>query len=328
MSHLSILAQQTAPLATAPNWSAVWGVAVLFLVGLIAFSYGTRAGIIARATTKEAVRQPLFFLLLFIAAVVLVVNTFMPFFTLGDDIRELKNCGLATLLISGLLLAVWTAGTSITNEIDGKTAMTLLSKPINRRQFIVGKYVGIIQAVVWLFLPLTLLLSFFIFYKVGYDQKEYALEISPWFEWVEVAGGTQLPLPHSERLEAISQILPGIILSFFQVAVLGAISVAVATRLPMVVNLVVCFAVFVIGNLTPMMVAQADTLIQNEFVAFVARLIATALPSLESFNIYAALARGGSVPPAYLGVSLLYGIAYVAATILVAFILFEDRDLA
>ena len=69
-------------------------------------------------------------------------------------------------------------------------------------------------------------------------------------------------------------------------------------------------------------------MIQNEFVTFVARLIATVLPSLESFNIYAALARGGAVPPSYLGISLLYGAAYASATILVAFILFEDRDLA
>ncbi|MEZ6128518.1 MAG: ABC transporter permease [Planctomycetaceae bacterium] len=328
MNLIALFAQQDV-LADAPNWSIAWLVALGLLLALIAFSYGTRAGIIARATTKEAIRQPLFFLLLLISAAVLVVNTFMPFFTFGDDIRVLKNCGLATLLISGMLLAVWTAGTSITNEIDGKTAMTLLSKPINRRQFIVGKYVGILQAVLWLFLPLVLILGFFIFYKVGYDQKESsAPEVSPWFEWITVAGGNEFPLPHPERLSAISEVLPGVALAFFQVAVLAAISVAVATRLPMVVNLVICFAVFVVGNLTPMMVTQGKTVIQNEFVTFVARLIATVLPSLESFDVYAALATGHPVPPAYLGYALCYGIAYASATILLAFILFEDRDLA
>ena len=146
---------------------------------------------------------------------------------------------------------VWTAGTSITNEIDGKTAMTLLSKPINRRQFIVGKYVGIVQAVIWLFVPLTMLLSFFILYKLGYDQRESSETVSPWFEWVQLAGSVQIPLPHEDRMAAVPQVLPGIVLSFLQVCVLAGISVAVATRLPMVVNLVVCFAVFVVGNLTP-----------------------------------------------------------------------------
>lgn len=325
MNNILVFAQAaTEP----PSWTSTWVVALLLFFALIAFSYGTRAGIIARATTKEAIRQPLFFLLLLLSAVVLVVNTFMPFFTLEDDVKMLKECGLATLLISGVLLGVWTAGTSITNEIEGKTAMTLLSKPINRRQFILGKYIGIIQGVLWLFVPLTLIFSFVIFYKVGYDQREMSKEITAWFQTQQIIGGIELPLPHPERLAVVTQILPGVVLSFFQVCVLTAISVAVATRLPMVVNLVVCFAVFVVGNLTPMMVSQGKTVIQNEVVTFIARLIATILPSLESFNIYAAVATGRSVPPAYLGTSLLYGTAYATAMILVAFILFEDRDLA
>mgnify|MGYP002634032600 CR=1 FL=1 len=325
MNNIFVFAQAA---AEQPSWASTWVVALLLFFALIAFSYGTRAGIIARATTKEAIRQPLFFLLLTISAVVLVVNTFMPFFTLEDDVKMLKECGLATLLISGVLLGVWTAGTSITNEIEGKTAMTLLSKPINRRQFILGKYIGIIQGVLWLFVPLTLIFGFVIFYKVGYDQREMSKEITAWFQTQQIIGGIELPLPHPARFAVVTQILPGVVLSFFQVCVLTAISVAVATRLPMVVNLVVCFAVFVVGNLTPMMVSQGKTVIQNEVVTFIARLIATILPSLEAFNIYAAVATGRSVPPAYLGTSLLYGAAYAAAMILVAFVLFEDRDLA
>jgi ABC-type transport system involved in multi-copper enzyme maturation permease subunit len=325
MNNILVFAQAA---TDSPSWTSTWVVALLLFFALIAFSYGTRAGIIARATTKEAIRQPLFFLLLLVSAVVLVVNTFMPFFTLEDDVKMLKECGLATLLISGVLLGVWTAGTSITNEIDGKTAMTLLSKPINRRQFILGKYIGIIQGVLWLFLPLTLIFCFVIFYKIGYDQREMSKEITSWFQTQQIVGGFNIPLPHPERFAVVAQILPGVVLSFFQVCVLTAISVAVATRLPMVVNLVVCFAVFVVGNLTPMMVAQSKTVIQNEVVTFIARLIATMLPSLEAFNIYAAVATGQSVPPSYLGTSLLYGAAYAAAMILVAFVLFEDRDLA
>ncbi len=325
MNHLNILAQQAVP--TDINWTPAWIVTLLLFFGLIGFSYGTRSGIIARATTKEAVRQPLFFLLLAISGFILLVNTFIPFFTLGSDVKMLKECGLATLLISGALLAVWTAGTSITNEIEGKTAMTLLSKPINRRQFILGKYFGILQGVLWLLVPLTAFFALLIFYKVGHDQKEAAETISPFWEYTRVLG-TSIPLPHPDRLSVVSQVLPGIALVFFEVAVLGAISVAIATRLPMVVNLVTCFAIFVIGNLTPMMVSQSERVIQNEAVTFVARLIATALPSLDAFNISAAIATETQVVPSYPGMALVYCAAYVTATLLFAFILFEDRDLA
>ncbi|MEZ6059989.1 MAG: ABC transporter permease subunit [Planctomycetaceae bacterium] len=326
MNHLLLVAQQN--VASVADWRPAWVVALLLFFSLVGFAYGTRAGIIARATTKEAIRQPLFVLLLLISATVLLVNTFMPFFTLEDDVKMLKECGLATLLIAGALLAVWTAGTSITSEIEGKTAMTLLSKPINRRQFVLGKYIGIIQGVLWLFAPLALLFTLLVYYKVGYDQREMSQEIAPLFEWAKTSSGFEYPWPESYRLSVVTQVLPGIVLTLFQVSVLAAISVAIATRLPMVVNLVACFAVFVIGNLTPMMVSQGDRVIKNEAVTFTARLIATILPSLESFNISAAIATGRAVQPSYLGYTLLYGVAYSAAIILVAFILFEDRDLA
>lgn len=66
----------------------------------------------------------------------------------------------------------------------------------------------------------------------------------------------------------VGQILPGIALAFLQVCVLGAIAVTVATRLPMVMNLVICFAVFVIGNLTEVMVNRSVAGDANESVTF------------------------------------------------------------
>ena len=83
------------------------------MAALIAFLYSTRAGIIARATAKEALRQPVFSLLLVVSLMMLVLNTFVPFFSLGDDVKMLEICGLATILISGMLLAIWTSSMSI-----------------------------------------------------------------------------------------------------------------------------------------------------------------------------------------------------------------------
>ncbi len=292
------------------NWTATAIVAACCLLALGAFDFLTKAGIIARATTKEAVRQPVFWLCFGLAVVLLVVNTFLPFFSLGDDVKMLKDCGLATLLISSLLISVWTASTSVADEIEGKTAMTLLSKPVNRRQFILGKYIGIVQAVLWYMLPLSLMFLALIYYKVGYDAREL--------------GGD--PPTADDRWNAMVQVVPGLLLMFMEVAVLAAVSVAISTRLPMVVNLTTCLAVFVVGHLTSVLVESSA--IKNEFVAFMARLIATVFPSLDSFNINAAVATNKIPPPEYLGQAGLYCLCYCAASILMAFILFEDRDLA
>jgi len=292
------------------DWLPSIAVGVLLILGLITFTYTTKVGIIARATTKEAVRQPIFLLCMALAIVSLALNYVLPYFSLGEDVKMLKDCGMATILITGLLIAVWTASTSVADEIDGKTAMTLLSKPINRRQFVLGKYVGILQTILWYMLPVVTVFLVLIYFKVGYDAKE---------------GSKDAPL-HAERIQEVYQVLPGVVLMMMEIAVMSAISVAISTRLPMVVNLTSCFAIFVVGHLTGLLV-QAGVL-KLEYVQFMARLIATALPSLDLFNISAAVATGDVVPPIYLGYSAIYCACYCGAAILMAFILFEDRDLA
>lgn len=305
-------AENAAPMVIETKWLVTIAVGVLLFGGMFLFIYTTRAGIIARAATKEAVRQPVFVLLMVIALIILVVNTFLPFFSLGEDIKMLKDCGLATILICGMLLAIWTSSTSIADEIEGKTAMTLLSKPINRRQFIVGKYFGILQVLILLLIPLIVCFLLLIYYKVGYDARESSKEAPE----------------HAERMAAVLQILPGLVLIFLEIAVLTAVSVAISTRAPMIFNMVTCFTIFVIGHLTPVLVQTDAANPQLEYVQFTAQLIATILPSLEVFNTQAAVATGIIVPPVYLGYAALYCAVYCTMAILLAFILFEDRDLA
>ena len=310
----------------ASQWWMTAGVVGALFAALIIFCYTTRSGVIARATTKEAVRQPVFLLMLGIGMVVLVLNTFLPFFSLGEDVKMQKDCGLATILITGLLLAIWTASTSIAAEIEGKTAMTLLSKPVNRRQFIVGKYMGIVNAILMLWVPLSMALLFLICYKVGYDAKESSEPIPDWFEWVTVGGlSFELPTLTAPRWDSSVHIIPGLLLILLETIVLASVSVAISTRAPMIVNMTTCFTIFVVGHLTPMLV-KANVL-KLEFVQFMAQLIAAVLPALEVFNMQGAVATGTVVPPIYLGEVTIYSAAYCGAAILLAFILFEDRDL-
>jgi ABC-type transport system involved in multi-copper enzyme maturation permease subunit len=282
---------------------------LLVLAGLFAFLYMTRTGIIARATAKEALRQPVFVMLLLLSLMMLVLNTFVPFFSLGDDVKMLEICGLATILISGMLLAIWTSSMSIADEIEGKTAMTLLSKPITRRQFIVGKFVGIQAAVMILVIPLACAFWCLIVYKVFYDARESSTDTT-----MEMA-----------QFEAYKIITP-IVLSLLEIAVMSAISVAISTRAPMVVNMVTCLAIFVVGHLTPSLVRS--NLGRLELVTFTARLIATFLPAVENYNVEAAIVTGSVVQAEYLGWVAIYSAAYISAAILAAFISFENRDLA
>jgi len=304
-----VLTARDAMLMLATKNAFILGGVAVFVVGLLFLLYGTRTGVIARATTKEAVRQPIFPLLLVVALVMLVVNTFTPFFSLGEDVKMMEVCGLATLLICGMFLAVWTSSMSIADEIEGKTAMTMLSKPITRRQFIVGKFLGIQTAVLLLCLPVILAFGGLVLYKVFYDARESTQEIDGYTAMTE-----------------LMRVFPAIVLCLMEIMIMSAVSVMLSTRVPMVVNLVACLAVFLVGHLQEVLVGA--TLGRLELVGFVAKLIAIFLPAVGVFNVEAKLMADGAIPNQYVGLAAIYTGAYVLALILGSFLLFEDRDLA
>ncbi len=265
---------------------------------------------IAITTAKEAIRQPIFLVLLILGCLLMLIFPFLPYFTFGEDLKMLKDEGLATMLLTGMFLALLTASNTIAEDIEHRTAITLLSKPINRRQFIIGKFLGIILAVALLFLILSLLFCAMVYYKVGYDAREAA---------------KQAPT-RDDRWHEVVQILPGIVLTYFQAVVLTAISVAISTRLPMLVNIVICLAVYFLGHLAPVLVRASEG--KFELVKFTAQMFEVVLPALKFFNVSSAVATGAEIPLSYVGWNLLYCVLYSTIGILLALVLFEDRDLA
>jgi ABC-type transport system involved in multi-copper enzyme maturation permease subunit len=268
---------------------------------------------IALATAKEAIRQPAFFVLAGLAGAWLIISIFLPYFTFNEDIKMYKDTGMTTISFACLLLTLLTASSTVAEEIEGKTAITLLSKPINRRQFIVGKFLGIELGALALFAILGLVFAAGVWYKAAYDLRE--------------AAGTAEELMNGGR--HVEQILPGLVLGFFEVTIIASISVAISTRLPMLVNLVVCIAIFFLGHLSPVLVESTATGGANELVRFMARLFALVLPSLEYFNAGPAISTGSQIPwVGYVLPALGYCVMYSGAALLFAFLLFENRDVA
>jgi len=120
--------------------------------------------------------------------------------------------------------------------------------------------------------------------------------------------------------------VPGLVLAFMQTVILASVSVAISTQLPMLANLVICFAVYMMGQLTPLLVQSSVG--EFEPVAFVGQLFATIFPNLNHFDVQAAVAGGVAVPFIYLGAALVYCMLYSLIAMLLALIMFEDRDLA
>jgi len=129
---------------------------------------------VALTTFIESVRQPIYGVILLTTAALLVLNVSLAGFTLEDDDQLLLNLGLSTLLLSGLFLAAFTASGVLAREIENKTVLTVISKPINRPLFLVGKFLGLLAALALAYYLCALV--FILAQRHGVLQKS----VDPW----------------------------------------------------------------------------------------------------------------------------------------------------
>jgi ABC-type transport system involved in multi-copper enzyme maturation permease subunit len=115
---------------------------------------------IAKNALTETVRQPVFVVILGIGAFMIALSPSFSMFTLMNDVKLLKDMGLATILLTGLLQAAFSAGNVISNEVENKTILTVLTKPVSKTQFILGKFTGIALALIASAYLLTLILHY------------------------------------------------------------------------------------------------------------------------------------------------------------------------
>jgi len=269
-----------------------------------------RVAAIASSTTKEAIGQPIFTVAIVAGIVLLLSFIIIPYNTFGEDVKMLKDSGLTLVKVLALLVVIWTASVAVADEIEGRTALTVLSKPLTRRQFVIGKYIGLVLVAMLVFLILGSVLMATTSLKVVYDARESSKTDPLW----------------SDCAAEMITIVPGLVLSLLETILLAAVSLAVSTRLGMIPNLIICFTIYVLGHLVPLIVQSSVG--KLAIVRFVGRLFATILPVLEHFTIEAAVVGGVPIPWSYLGWAAIYAGLYAAIAVLVALVLFQDRDLA
>ncbi len=287
--------------------------AIVLFIGLTILmqqAVAPRASAVALATIKNELAQPLFTVLMLLGAVAIVLFVFLSFNTFGEDIKLLKDCGITVIMLLAAFQGIWSASSSISEEIEGRTALTVLSKPIQRRSFVIGKFLGIFWVLVLIFIVLGTIELGAVAYKPIYEARETSNEPPTW------------QVCHMEMVRTV----PGLLLGLMQATVLSAISVALATRLPQLANIAVCFGVYIVGHLATALVSS--TITGFEIVRFVAQLVSTIVPILEHFSMQAAIDAGNPIPISLLCATLVYCLLYIMLSMFLALLLFEDRDLA
>lgn len=305
----------------------------------------------------ELVRQPIYLILMASSGAFIVFLAAVPYFGLGEDPKLVKDMSLAVTLLSGLLGAVLCASSSVATEIRLGTALTVLAKPVGRAVFILGKYAGLAATLTLLTatnLVATLLASWMAFDAYGEaDLRAIGLYFGAGFVAIAIAGfmnfflrrtfvadavfafsivptlaaayvtlGTQKQLAFGDMAAADWRLLPAAVLILFALLVLAALALACSTRLDTIPTLAVCLAFFGLGLVSDYVFGRPASSGQ-----WWAQIAYDLVPNWQQLYLAEALEDKGRIPWAYVARAGGYAASIIVATLAVALILFEDREL-
>ena len=312
---------------------------------------------IAANAFREAIRQPVHAVLIVAGLLALLLNVNVAAYTLEDDNKLLVDMGLSTLLLVGMLLAAFTATATLAREIETKTVLVVVSKPVPRWELVVGKFLGVAAAIglaYWL-LAVTFLIT--VRHRVqtsvrvedtydgpvlafGVVAVVLALAISAAANYLYrrpfpatfsvVAAGAATAawlliscVSRSWRLQHPAtdqdpQLVIGLAMVFLAVLVLTAVAVAASTRLGRLPTLLVASGTFLLGLVGEYLLSLAD--------ARLAAPLAAVVPNLQLFWPADALTQGHAIPLWHLGWLAAYAAALITVALSLAVLLFQSRD--
>jgi ABC-type transport system involved in multi-copper enzyme maturation permease subunit len=313
---------------------------------------------IAVNTFVETIRQPIFGVVLVATLLLMILNVGLAGFTLDDDDKLLTELGLSTLLLSGLFLSSFSATSVLTREIENKTVLTVVSKPVSRTLFLLGKFVGLVFA-----LTLAYYICFLGFF---YSVQHRVLQMSsdPWHMPVIVfgLGGTiftclvagfrnywrgkefvtsalwmGVPLltagavatcflgrewawqPFAKGFPGLNLFLAAFLV-YCAVMVLAAIALAASTRVGQVMTLLTCVGVLMVGLINDYMLSELAKR------SVLADALYRVIPNFSFFWVVDAMNNEQEIPLAYVKYVSGYAVLMAGAALLAGVALFQRRE--
>ncbi len=257
---------------------------------------------------REVVRQPFYCILLLSGCFVLFMSFMFTFFAFGEEMRMVKDMAISTITICGLLTGILSSSVLITNEFKRMTILALLCKPITRVQIVLGKYFGIVAAVI----VLVALQVAFLDILVRLDQ---------------VLGFSNLELS-SELLVNVHMVdsycLQGLYFALLQVLILTSISIILSVYLNTSANLIVCFVVFVLSHIISYLFALSERVPASASV--VIKICYVIFPNFGSLNIFAINNISEENIPYYLYYATLYCVVYCVIILWLTTMCFKRKE--
>lgn len=244
-------------------------------------------------TFREAVRDKIFYILLFFGVVLVLFSLVLSNLTLSEPVKIIKDFGLASISLGGVLVAVFVGISMVQKEVDKRTIYVILSKPVKRWQFLAGKYFGLLLTISVLVLIMTILLFVLCFIHE--------------------------PVVPFELLYAIVAI-------FFELMVIVAFALFFSVFATSFLSGMFTLSIFIIGHLTKDLKALADAT-ENIVFQKTALVLFYVFPNLENLNYKAQVVHKLGINLNEFLISLLYSVCYCLAVIFASVYIFNRKDI-
>ncbi|PIQ23825.1 ABC transporter permease [bacterium (Candidatus Blackallbacteria) CG17_big_fil_post_rev_8_21_14_2_50_48_46] len=252
---------------------------------------------LALNTLREAIRDKILYVILLFSFILISSGILLKSLSLNQENKIVLDLGLSSISIFGLIITIFVGTNLLNKEIDKKTIYLLLSKPLNRSDFILGKFMGL--SIMLLMIVASMGMAFYLVL---------------WY----TSGGLSGILP---IFESSAQ---AILLIYIEMVLLTALAIFFSTFATPVMSAIFTLAAYTIGHMSNDIVSFGK-LSQSPLVVQLTQFIFYLLPDLERLNLKNHL-MSHAVSAEIFGGSIAYGLMYTLGLLLLSMVIFDFKE--
>jgi ABC-type transport system involved in multi-copper enzyme maturation permease subunit len=262
-------------------------------------------GWIAVNVFRESVRDKVLYNLVAFAILLMGASYLIGQLTAGQDVKIIKDLGLAATSIFGLFIAIFIGIGLVSKEVERRSIYAILAKPIDRYQLVLGKYVGLV---------LTLAVNLSVMAGALYAVLAYM----NWMTEPLARTAWEAPALDPRMMKAFA-------LTFVELSIVTAIALFFSTFSTPLLSAAFTFCLFVAGRFSADL-RNFNQVVDSPAAAALVGGLYWILPNLAPFDVRLQIVHAQPIPVGQMLLAAGYGLLYVSALIVIATFIFSRRD--
>jgi len=261
--------------------------------------------LIARHVFKDSVRDKVLYAIVAFAVVLMATSYLIGQLTAGQDVKIIKDLGLAAMSLFGLFIAIFIGIGLVAREIDRRSIYAVLAKPVRRSAFVTGKYLGLVATV---------------FVNLAVMAVAYFAVLALMARALPASALSAEPPPTDPRL------LIAIVMIGAELALVTAVALFCSTfSSSALLSAGLTLGVWIVGQFGSDL-KDLGTVVDSPAVATIGRWLYYLLPNFAAFDVKSAAVHGLPISPADVAWTLSYASVYIALLVVASVVVFSRRD--